>query len=527
MKCKNCGAELTDRSIVCPVCGSVNSENYPQTENCNVEEEFDKCAKRLSECIKAEYSLTEYAWNKSVQRYASVMKKTRDILSSGMLVSKRINVEDYLENIDAFLKKSSSAEFQIALIGVVKAGKSTLMNAITGCEVASTAVTPETASLTKFRSSGTDENYVKVSFYTEKEWSDLWNSASKDRATVFHQEYQSLNAEAIKNNWIGHETICNSFSDFNEFTKEIVKWTSAKAPEHYFVNEVEIGLVSLDMPPEVVFVDTPGLDDPVEYRSKITQKYIKEADAVVVCVKADALKGTELRTMADVFAYSRTTPEKVYIAATQCDRLNRPSSDWNALFELWLKHLEKGQYFNSSELARKNIVSTSAGLYNLLNKLSDKKFIDSMDIETEDEVYSILAKYRCRRLEDLEDSQKLNALYDNTGIEHIKVQLQNEIIAKRKELMAKEIHGSYIACSEKIKKAVLSEISANDDTIATLKNSREELLKKSEEKKAELDDFRIQKDKIKQELDTLISDTHDQIQKLIDSVSRMADDFNE
>lgn len=93
--------------------------------------------------------------------------------------------------------------------------------------------------------------------------------------------------------------------------------------------------------------------------------------------------------------------------------------------------------------------------------------------------------------------------------------------------MAKEIHGSYIACSEKIKKAVLSEISANDDTIATLKNSREELLKKSEEKKAELDDFRIQKDKIKQELDTLISDTHDQIQKLIDNVSRMADDFNE
>lgn len=51
MKCKNCGAELTDRSIVCPVCGLVNSENYPKTENVDVEKEFDKCAKRLSECI--------------------------------------------------------------------------------------------------------------------------------------------------------------------------------------------------------------------------------------------------------------------------------------------------------------------------------------------------------------------------------------------------------------------------------------------------------------------------------------------
>lgn len=527
MKCKNCGAELTEKSIFCPVCGTAYQNNYPDVNNQDVELEFEKCAQKLSEYIRAEHTLTEYAWNKEVQRYALVMQKIRDVLASGMLSAKRMNIEDYLENIDSFLKKCSSAEFQIALIGVVKAGKSTLMNAITGCEVASTAVTPETASLTKFRSSGSNDNYVKVSFYSAKEWSELWNSASKERATVFHQEYESLNAESIKDRWIGHETLCTHFSDFDEFTREIAKWTSAKAPEHYFVNEVEIGLASLDMPPEVVFVDTPGLDDPVEYRSKITQKYIKEADAVVVCVKADALKGTELRTMADVFAYSRTTPEKVYIAATQCDRLNRPGSDWEQLFELWVKHLEKDQYFASSELARKNIVSTSAGLYNLLNKLRDKQFLKSMDAETEDEVYSILAKYRCRRLEDLDDVQKLNALYANTGVENIKSQLQNEIIAKRKELMAKEIHGSYIACSEKIKKAVLSEITANDDTIATLKNSQEELLKQSEEKKAELDKFRIRKAELRQELDNLISNTHDQIKKLIDKVGSIADDFNE
>ena len=45
--------------------------------------------------------------------------------------------------MDTFLKKCKGAEFHIALVGAIKAGKSTLINAILGYDYASTKVTPE------------------------------------------------------------------------------------------------------------------------------------------------------------------------------------------------------------------------------------------------------------------------------------------------------------------------------------------------------------------------------------------------
>ena len=57
-------------------------------------------------------------------------------------INKRIN--NYIENIE-------NPSYQIAIVGAIKAGKSTLINALIGQELASTNVTPETATLTKFK----------------------------------------------------------------------------------------------------------------------------------------------------------------------------------------------------------------------------------------------------------------------------------------------------------------------------------------------------------------------------------------
>ena len=53
-------------------------------------------------------------------------------------INRRIN--DYIENI-------KNPNYQIAIVGAIKAGKSTLINALIGHELASTNVTPETATL--------------------------------------------------------------------------------------------------------------------------------------------------------------------------------------------------------------------------------------------------------------------------------------------------------------------------------------------------------------------------------------------
>ena len=199
-----------------------------------------------------------------------------------------------------------------------------MINALLGRNLASTSVTPETAVLTKFRSSKQD--YIKVTFYTSEEWGQLWGSISNN-ADVFKQEYADLHADQEKDEWIDHEVITKTVDNAN-IEAEIERWTSSKHVEHYFVKEVEIGLSDFNMPEQIVFVDTPGLDDAVRYRSDVTRAYIDRANAVFACVRSDALTGGELNTLYRIFSNSGDNPEKIFILGTQWDNLNQPEKDW-------------------------------------------------------------------------------------------------------------------------------------------------------------------------------------------------------
>ena len=80
-------------------------------------------------------------------------------------------------------------------MGTVKAGKSSLINALIGTRLASVDPTPETSILVKYRTTS-EGNYLKINFYTEAQWNKLWSTAKN--ATVFRNEYDRLGAENIK-----------------------------------------------------------------------------------------------------------------------------------------------------------------------------------------------------------------------------------------------------------------------------------------------------------------------------------------
>ncbi len=251
-------------------------------------------------------------------------------------------------------------EFQIAFVGTIKTGKSTLINALLGKNYASMAVTPETAALTKFRVSPRD--YVKVTFYTAKEWSELW--ASRHHADKFMEEYVALNAESHRAKWVGHDPVCNTLTN-DEVEEELSKWSSSKSPEHYFVKEIEVGISSLpkDFPAQVVFVDTPGLFDPVAYRSELTKQYIRRANAVFVCVDAQKVQQQEIETISTVLSISSNNREKVHIIATHWDKLNAPEEDWKEQKAYLVRQLTGKGFFETSKIAAKNIIHTAAYIH--------------------------------------------------------------------------------------------------------------------------------------------------------------------
>ncbi|OON99004.1 MAG: hypothetical protein ATN35_02650 [Epulopiscium sp. Nele67-Bin004] len=399
-----------------------------------------------------------------------------------------------INRLDAFIDKCQGLEFQIALVGAIKAGKSTLVNALLDMDLASVSVTPETASLTKFRQSDNGKNYVKLTFYTQNEWNQLWQSVQKSKAEVFIDSYKKLNAEREKGNWVGKAPEKREFKDLGQLKEEIKKWTSSTVATHYFVKEVEVGLANSAIPEGIVYVDTPGLDDPVAYRSDITRKYIARANAVLVCVKSDSLTGSEIATIASTFANTRYNPEKVYVIGTQLDALNRPEEHWAKQKAVWLDLLSKKEYFGNPSLAQQNLIGIAAFVYNLVINY------DNLDEDSKWDLDNVAVKFRIRDTE-----ANLEQLKSISNMHELKDKLEREILSKFKQLYADDIKNSYQTCKTEVV-GLLTDLKENQisilqtadkglDEIRAKKQKSEEELKEAEKEKAELEKFLRQMNK--------------------------------
>lgn len=437
-----------------------------------MEQEFAAQKEKIDALLNAPLDDTAFLWDETARKYAVKMEKIRRLLTQND-VEERIK-KSVLCNLDAFLTRCATPEYHIALVGAIKAGKSTLINAIIGNDLASTEVTPETASLTKFRRA--EEDYVEVSFYTAEEWNSLWKSAEESRAKVFVEEYNALNADQEKGNWLGQDNQKTVCSTREELKTEIARWTSSKSPTHYFVKEVIVGLKDFDLPDGVVMVDTPGLDDVVEYRSNITRDYISRANAVLVCVRSDALTGGELQTILRVFQNARGDAEKVYVIATQIDTLNEPQKDWAKQNEEWLKYLKEQGCYGSRDLAQQKLIPISAWLYSALQSYKENK------ISEEERAFfaleSVLLKYMIR-IKNL--PEKFHEVEESTNISLLKTKLQSEIISKYKKRMIDDICVAYEQNKEDIGEQLRRLRDEQQEIIDTSNKGLDEIRKKKEE----------------------------------------------
>lgn len=422
---------------------------------------------KISNQLETQLEDSGVVWDEDIKIYCEKVGYLKALLKQTIL--SEYQSTHLMKQMDNFLKMCNRPEYHIALVGAIKAGKSTLINALLDEDLASTSVTPETASLTKFRSSS-KANYIKIHFYTTQEWNTLWESVKDARAEVFLQEYKELKADEEKGMWLNHKVIYKEFNDLVALKEEIKVWTSSQVAAHYFVKEVEVGLVDFQMPEEVVFVDTPGLDDPVRYRSDITKEYISRANAVFVCVKSDALTGPELETLYKVFANCRFNEEKVYVIGTQIDALNNPTEDWMKQRQEWLKHLSQKECYQTKELANQNILGVASYLYNNCQRYL--KFND-----TSDQTQLMIAAIKFLKGQGKVDEEVTLQLIKESNIPLFKEMIQKEIIGQYKSLIKLDIKKQFDLLAEEIR-YFLTEVKATED----------EVLRLSEATLAELDE---------------------------------------
>ena len=172
------------KGIICSVCGSENDTSNYYCNSCGVFLQKDRFEGReiagnteirMKRIIENLLENPHYPiiWNETIDAYTRKVERIQSLIR---IKEMRVKNGELSGKIDDFLTLCRKPDFQIAFVGTIKTGKSTLINALLGHNYASIDVTPETAVLTKFRSS--ERDYVHVTFYSEREWAQLWKKTS-------------------------------------------------------------------------------------------------------------------------------------------------------------------------------------------------------------------------------------------------------------------------------------------------------------------------------------------------------------
>lgn len=405
-------------------------------------------------------------------------RKIEEIEKSIETVEKEFNVKFDDERKDIKEQKAfiEEPDLQIAIVGTIKAGKSTFINALFEENIASTDVTPETASLTKFRYS--TKNKLEVKFYNKAEWDELWESVKKSeektKTKIFRDEFESSGAENIKNDYIGASDKIEEVSNIEELKKKVKEYTSKNSKIHYFVKELIVYLNNENIHKNVTIVDTPGLDDVVDYRSKITRDYIKRANAVIVCVDATNLRKDEYLTITKVFENVGDDKYKVMILGTKIDEKNNPKENWEKQSKEWKKYLEDN--YNDENLLNNNIIGVSSYVYSNLIELENGKECEE---DGKIAIYKLAKSYGIDlNLQDPNLNNNIiknsNHIIDLTNIQKVNSIMHRDIISKGEEEVKKDLERRYLSMITNISNKAKSIKDSNSQSRASLDMDRKQ-----------------------------------------------------
>ena len=440
-------------------------------------------------------------------------RKITEIENSIEIVENEFNTKFDEERKDIKEQKDfiEDPDLQIAIVGTIKAGKSTFINALFRENIASTDVTPETASLTKFRYS--EKNKLEVKFYNKADWDELWKSigksseesGKKNKASVFKDEFEKSGAKLEESKYIGApvETVEVSDEDFKE---KIKYYTSKQSKIHYFVKELTVYLNNKNMPKEVTIVDTPGLNDVVEYRSKITKDYIKRANAVVVCANSSNLGDREYNDTIEVFENVGDRLYKVIILGTQIDKLNNPKEDWRNISDEWKKKYFKSIY-REENLIESNIIGVSSYVFsNLIELEKTGKCSNLNKIADLAESYGIKVRYE--ENDNIIIDRKLiinnsDSIKDLTNIEKVNSLIDKDIISKGVEIAIDDLERKYSSMITHISNKAKTIYDSNSQGRASL-----DMDKKQQE------EFKLMKNKEIEEIETAMNGLNEAFDKI-------------
>jgi GTPase Era involved in 16S rRNA processing len=227
------------------------------------------------------------------------------------------------KDIAAYKVSLAENKFYISICGQIKAGKSTFLNFLlfNDRNVLPTAATPQTAKLTKISYSETE--YAEITFYSKCEWEELRNMRIQDEESdefinwfdTYLQEY--VNNSAQKGVYSTEVILEKKLTKRLSGLEGLDAYIAGEGVYTPFVAGVEI-FVNHRLLKDVVIVDTPGINDANQLRSKVTTDFINRSSAIVYLFYANKPFGIADLQFIDEYLFAITS-SKIVFGASRCD----------------------------------------------------------------------------------------------------------------------------------------------------------------------------------------------------------------
>lgn len=216
------------------------------------------------------------------------------------IASKKRNFYEYIEKaqnfnwinqeeFEAINSKLKNDVLTIGVIGQMKCGKSTLLNALVfGEEVLPAATTPMTASLTIITYG--EQKKLEAEFFSANEWEELkfLSKRSLDEEELELNLKTKIKAakEIVEKSYAIKAEIGNLLGSTKEdhFDK-LIDYVGADGKYIAITKSVKI-FMPFEYLKGVEIVDTPGFNDPIVSREERTKEFLAKADAVIMLLFA-------------------------------------------------------------------------------------------------------------------------------------------------------------------------------------------------------------------------------------------------
>ena len=323
-------------------------------------------------------------------------------------------VDDVFCKNNIYLTKLKSNEFEIAIVGLEKAGKSTFANALIDSSILPSA--PERCTFTSTRLvSGSDKAIVE--FYTENEFNAIfqqllkeveypkydkenYKTLSLDEFSIFFSSLEETHPNLYKNH-LGKtdkeiedilkskdklilDGSSKSFSD-SELTEDIFQsyikgenlGDDTSKPRS--VKRIEIKSSNLKQLENAIIYDVPGFDSPTKIHERQTIERLKSADAIILVTNVGrnpSLTGSQLNIITNnADDDGILLRDKLFIFGNQLDTANNLNESKKNTGIL-IKDVEK---YKISE--KKRIFVGSAKKYLVDKKIDLDDFFTSFEIQ--------------------------------------------------------------------------------------------------------------------------------------------------